>query len=107
MLGTRHANVYAHHVQCPRVLALRAEVSICPDSDEPLLLLEATPQPACGSLLAVALLLSSKGFLLEVVGGRGVLVGGRPLPLACTHSPVRNGRLMACLINMPNFKAAL
>jgi len=44
---------------------------------------DAAPAPDCGNLLAVALLLSSKGFRFEAVGGRGVLLGGRPLPFAC------------------------
>ncbi len=45
--------------------------------------MDAAPTPDCGNLLAVALLLSSKGFRFEAVGGRGVLLGGRPLPFAC------------------------
>ncbi len=48
------------------------------------MLVGAAPTPDCGNLLAVALLLSSKGFRFEAVGGRGVLLGGRPLPFACT-----------------------
>lgn len=70
---------------CPRLLELRAEVSPLPDSEEALLLVNAAPIPDCGNFLAVALLLSSKGFCFEAVGGRGLLLGGRPLPFACTH----------------------
>lgn len=70
--------------QWPRLLELRAEVSPLLDSEEALLLVAAAPTADCANFLAVALLVSSKGFLFDAVGGRGVLLGGRPLPFACT-----------------------
>ncbi|KAA6426167.1 MAG: hypothetical protein FRX49_04019 [Trebouxia sp. A1-2] len=78
--------------QWPRLLELRAEVSPLLDSEEALLLVAAAPTADCANFLAVALLLSSKGFLFDAVGGRGVLLGG------AAHFGLPGLALLQCLL---------